>query len=264
MYISDFINNRELKNNREADIPFLSNFGQITFDFISSISKEGWDQLKIDRDNKIFHELIKNEFTTKVPISSKGKKANKFLPVKLVEFLKLSLLQLFTRPLKKVLEKSKFYRKNAPSKYKKTMEITKLSYVQVSSKSINNILKIKKNFPELSNKKIKELNKLIFSKSKKPKPKINMTTKGSSYKQVIVSMSNNNAKRFITALSEHVANLNQILEGIKSDLIINFIYIDYHKLIIISNEVVSLSDISIINNYVKNCNNIDTNNIQDI
>jgi len=192
------------------------------------------------------------------------KKTNEFPPAKLVKFLKLPLFQLPPRLLKKVLEKSKFYRKNIPSKDKKAMEMTQLSYVQVSSKSINNILKIKENFPELLNKKIKELNKSILSKSKKPKPKINITTKSPSCKQVIISMGNNNAKRFMTASSEHIANLNQTLKGIKSDLIIDFICIDYHGLIITSNKVVSLSDISIINNYVKNYNNIDTNDIQNV
>ena len=195
---------------------------------------------------------------------SKGKKTNKLLSVKLVKFLKLPLSQLFPRLSKKVLEKSKFYRKNASSKNKKTMEMTKLSYIQVTLKSINNILKIKENFPKLSNKKIEELNKSIFSKSKKPKSKINMTTKSSSCKQVIISMGNDNVKRFMIASSEHITNLNQTLKGIKSDIIIDFIYINYRRLIITSNRVISLLDISIINNYVKNYNNIDTNNIQDV
>jgi len=75
-------------------------------------------------------------------------------------------------------------------------------------KSINNILKIKKNFSELSNIKIKELNKLIFNKSEKPKPKINITTKDPSHKQVIIPISNDNTKRFMMASNEHVANLN--------------------------------------------------------
>ena len=51
--ISDFISNRELKNNREEDIPFLSGFGQIAFDFVSFLFKGGWDSLKIDINNKI-------------------------------------------------------------------------------------------------------------------------------------------------------------------------------------------------------------------
>ena len=66
------------------------------------------------------------------------------------------------------------------------------------------------------------------------------------------------------ASNEHITNLKWTLKGIKSDLIIDFICIDYRRLIIISNRVASLSDISIINNYIKNYNNIDANNLQDV
>jgi len=149
MYILDFISNRELKNNREKNILFLSGFGQIAFDFVSSVFKGGWNQLKINRDNKIFHELIKKKFTTKVLMLSKGKKTNKFPPTKLVKFTKLPLPQLSPRPSKEVLENLKFYRKNTFGKEKKTTEIAKLSYVQVLLKSVNNIHKIKEKFPEL-------------------------------------------------------------------------------------------------------------------
>ena len=57
--------------------------------------------------------------------------------------------------------------------------------------------------------------------------------------------------------SEHITNLNQTLKSTKSDLTIDFIYINYQSLIITSNRVMSLSDISIISQYIKNCNNID-------
>ena len=78
--------------------------------------------------------------------------------------------------------KSKFHSKNIPNKSKKLTESGKPSYAQILSNNINNILKIKKNFPELSNKKIEEINKTIFSKKDKPHPIINITTKDSSRK----------------------------------------------------------------------------------
>ena len=65
--------------------------------------------------------------------------------------------------MKEVLEKSKFHEKNILGKNRKAAETTKLSYTQILFKDINNILKIKKNFPELLNKKIEELNKLIYN-----------------------------------------------------------------------------------------------------
>jgi len=151
--ISDFISNRKLKNNRENNIPFLKGFGQVTFDFVFSIFKKGWDQLKID-NNRTFCELIKNKFTTKVPTPNKGKKTNISLLSKPVNFLKLPPPQLPPRLSKEVLAKSKFHGKNASSKIRKVVETSKLSYAQISSKNIGTILKIKKNFLELFNKKI--------------------------------------------------------------------------------------------------------------
>jgi len=59
--------------------------------------------------------------------------------------MKLLPPQLSLRPSKKVLTKSKFHRKNTPSKNKKAAEFGKPSYTQVSSKNIDNILKIKEN-----------------------------------------------------------------------------------------------------------------------
>ena len=90
-----------------------------------------------------------------------------------------------------------------------------------------------------------------------------MTTRGPSCKQIIIPMSIDNANKFMSASSEHVSNFNQSLRNIKSDLSVNFICVNHRGLIVTSNRVVSLSEISIISNYVKNCNNIDFNNIQD-
>ena len=88
-----------------------------------------------------------------------------------------------------------------------------------------------------------------------------MTTKGPSYKQIIIPIGTNNLKKFLSTSSDHVTNVNCTFEGIKSDVIIDFIRSDYRRLIIISNKVVFSSNISIISNYVKNANNIDSNDV---
>ena len=92
IHISDFIRNKKLKNNRKEDIPFLNGFGQIIFEFISSLFKGGWDILKTDVNNKNLHKLIKKEFLSKVLVPSKEIKSNKALSLKLVEFTKLPSL----------------------------------------------------------------------------------------------------------------------------------------------------------------------------
>ena len=125
--IFDFISNKKLKNNREEDILFLKDFGQIAFDFVSSVFKGRWNQLKMKKNNKMFHKLIKNKFITKVPTPNKRKKINNSSSIKLVNFLKLPPLKLLLRTSKKVLEKSKFHEKNTSGKNKKVKVTTKLS-----------------------------------------------------------------------------------------------------------------------------------------
>ena len=193
---------------------------------------------------------------------NKGKKSNKLLPAKPVEFTKLPPPQLPPRLSKEVLERFKYHGKSTPSKQRKPGD-SKPSYIQVSLRNITNILKIKKNFSKLSIKQIEELNKSIFNNGGKLKPKINMTTKGSSHKQVIVPMGSKNSKKFISSPGNHVANLNHTLKNIKSETIVDFIHVNYRDLIITSNKIASLLDISVINRYIKSCNNIDTNDIQD-
>ena len=88
-----------------------------------------------------------------------------------------------------------------------------------------------------------------------------MTTKGLSCKQIIVPMNSDNIKKFMISSNKHVINLNYVLKGIKSDIIINFICFDYCDLIVTSNKVVFPSDLNMIENYIKNSNSLDSNDI---
>ena len=51
-------------------------------------------------------------------------------------------------------------------------------------------------------------------------------------------MSTDNANKFMSVSSKHIANLNHFLKNTKTDLIVDFIHIDHHGLIITSNRVV--------------------------
>jgi len=57
--------------------------------------------------------------------------------------------------------------------------------------------------------------------------------------------------------SKHIANINRALKDIKSDFIADFIKADQQELTIITNKVVSLLDLSIIEKYIKNVDAID-------
>jgi len=95
------------------------------------------------------------------------------------------------------------------------------------------------------------------------KLQINMTTKGPSHKQIIIPMGSDNSKKFLLLSSDHITNMNCALKSIKSDVVIDFIRSDYKDLIVVLNKVAAPSDMSIINNYVKNSNNLDIRDIQD-
>jgi len=58
---------------------------------------------------------------------------------------------------------------------------------------------------------------------KKKKPKLNITTKDFSRKQIIIPMSFNNSKRIIAILSKHITNINRALKDIKSNIIADFL-----------------------------------------
>ena len=132
--------------------------------------------------------------------------------------------------------------------------------MQVLSPNVKEILKIKNNFPNLSSKKIEEIYKTI-NELGKPKSHINMITKGLLCKQIIVPMSNDNLNKFMPFLSKYIVNINRALKNIKSDTIANFIYTNHCSLIITSNKIASQSDLSIIENYIKNTNFMNADDI---
>jgi len=90
-----------------------------------------------------------------------------------------------------------------------------------------------------------------------------MTTKGPSRKQIIVPMGNDNIKMFMTLSNDHVINVNQALKNVKSDVIIDFIHPDHRGLIFVLNKVAAPFDICIVSNYVKNANNMNSEDVQD-
>ena len=111
-------------------------------------------------------------------------------------------------------------------------------------------IKIKEAFSKLQNKKIEIVQKIINGQDK-PKPKLNMTTKRLSCKQVVIPINNNSAIGFIKDLSTHVVNINRILKNIKSSTMADFICINNKGIIITTNNIASLLDLQTIEQYVK-------------
>ena len=114
-----------------------------------------------------------------------------------------------------------------------------------------NTLKIKEMFATLQNQKIDQVQKIINGGENKPKPHINMTTKSSSHKQIIIPISKEATNKYIKDTSFHISSINQVLKSIKSSIIADFICSDDKDIIISTNNVVSLSDLQKVKKTVK-------------
>jgi len=112
-------------------------------------------------------------------------------------------------------------------------------------------------FPKLQDKKIKNIQKIISSKNQ-TKPRLNMTMKRLSRKQIIVPMNSENTKNFMKDTNTHVTNINRALKNIKSDITADFIQLN-NKEVITTNKVAGTLDLQTIEKYIKNINNIESN-----
>ena len=59
----------------------------------------------------------------------------------------------------------------------------------------------------------------------------------------------------------HITNLNRALKNIKSYVMTDFVREDQYSVIITTNKIVSTLELQTIEKYIKNINNIDTNDI---
>jgi len=119
------------------------------------------------------------------------------------------------------------------------------------------VIKIKKTFPSIRAEKIDQINNIVKGPSK-PKPHIQMTTKGPSRKQVIILIGNENIIKFMKNSSIHITNLNRNLRNAKSEVLVDFICSDLLGITVVTNKVLFPSNLLIIENYVKNLENIDS------
>ena len=85
-----------------------------------------------------------------------------------------------------------------------------------------------------------------------------MTTKGPSHKQVIFLISSDNRVKFMKNSAIHIANLNRNLKNMKSEVSVDFIQSDLVGITIVTNKVSQASDLTTIENYVKNSESIDS------
>ena len=231
--------------------------GKAAWEFITAFYESHWDNLLVDSTNRSFRNNVKSKFSPQVakePTNNKGKNTENSSYV-------FSLPPpIPAKTVKEVNEILKYFKKNSTNNQKKL-------YAQVSANSSNSpniaieTLKIKEAFPSLQNKKIEIVQKIISS-NKKPKLKINITTKGLLWKQVIIPMNTNSANSFIKNSSSHVININRALKNIKSNIMANFICVDNKNIIITTNNVASPLDLQAIEKYVKSSVCVDAKQVK--
>ena len=121
--------------------------------------------------------------------------------------------------------------------------------------STSDILKIKEAFTTLNAKKIDQVNNIVHGQNK-PKPRIKMTTKGPSRKHIIIPMSSKNISSFMKNSALNVANINRELWNAKTNVLVDYVCSDNMGIMIVTDKVAQQLDLSIIDHYIKNLNDI--------
>jgi len=88
-----------------------------------------------------------------------------------------------------------------------------------------------------------------------------MTTKELFRKQIIVPMSGDNINVIISQTNMHILNINRLLKTIKSNISADFICFDNKEVIITTNEMATTLDMNIMGKYIKELDNINSNDI---
>jgi len=87
-------------------------------------------------------------------------------------------------------------------------------------------------------------------------------TKEPLRKQVIVSISNDNSKKFMADLSAYIININKALKNIKSEVKANFAQVEQSDIVIMTNKVAAQLDLQTIEQYIKNINQIEADKVK--
>ena len=189
----------------------------------------------------------------------------KSIPISINRALPLS--SLLAKSKKEINVISKYFQPKKSTVKNNTQDSnvkTRKSYAQASKTSVNTskVLKIKETFPSLNAKKIDQINNIVNGQNKM-EPCIKMTTKSLSRKQIIIPMSSDNVSSFMKSSSVHVANINRLLYNAKTDILVDYIQSDNTGITVITNKVAQQSDMSIIDQYIKNSNDINSLQVED-
>ena len=155
-------------------------------------------------------------------------------------------------------------KKKAPTP--KPTNMMKKSYAEASkannSSNIEDVIRVKEVFPKLSADEIGKMLKAKNNNRGMKKPKINMTTRGQSRREVIILMAKSNAELIINSAHIHISNINKCLKNSKSNIVADFIRYNTSGIIITTNTPANDLNLSTIENYLKNVQNVNPNSIE--
>ena len=121
---------------------------------------------------------------------------------------------------------------------------------------------MKEAFPTLSADEVEKMLKAKNSSGGTKKPKINMTTRGQSRREVIIPMAKTSAELIVNSAHIHISNVNKGLKNSKSDTFTDFIQFNVNGIIITTNKPTSDLNLSTIKKYLKNIQNVNPDSIE--
>ena len=264
-FLAKYIQGKQVDGNKVNSIDDFDGMGDSIWNFISSVYASKWDALYTDQKTNTLRSKISSKFTPRTPVPNGNSKKESSKSVLATINKAPPPPPLPAKTKKEVNIISKYFKSKQPESSKKnngtssSNSQSNKSYAQASktTPSTSDILRIKESFPSLNAKKIDQINSIVNG-SNKPKPHLQLTTKGPSRKQIIIPMGSSNISSFMKNSSLHVANINRELHNAKTDVLVDYIQTDLNGLIIITNKVGQQSDLSIIDNYIKNSNDVNT------
>ena len=266
-FMAKYIVNKKVNPKTANDLQNFDGIGNSVWNFISTVYQAGWDSLYTDNRSKTLREKISSKFTPRITPNN-AKKNSKELPNSIpISLDKVPLPPpLLAKSAKEVNAISKYFQNKKPPVENKEKEISKhiKTYAQVSKSQVStsDVLKIKEAFLALNAKKIDQVNNIVKG-NPKSKPKMQMTTKGLLRKQVIIPMSKDNINAFMKNSSLHMANINSQLCNAKLEVLTNYICANPLGITIITSKACQQSDLLIIDQYIKNSNNVNALQVEE-
>ena len=265
-FLAKYIQGKQVNSNKANDLDDFDGMEDAIWNFISSVYMSKWDALFTDQKTNNLRSKIVSKFTPCTPPPNGNSKKNTPKSTSVSINKALPLPPLPAKSKKEINTISKYFhskKSSINSNVGSSNTQTGKSYTQASKMlaTTSDILKIKEIFPILNTNKINQINSIVHGQNK-PKPHIKMTTKGSSRKYII-PMSSDNTTSFIKNSSLNITNINRELRKAKTDILVDYIWSDNTGIAIVTNKVTQQSDLSIIDHYIKNSDDINALQVED-